>query len=157
MADEQQTATALAEGTGEVVALDAPDIMGALRSYAEAEATVTALRLRRSDIIERLRGEDAELDSVLQDLERAERTVEQVEATLAEAIPDERRVEVGEGITLDVGYVRVTWPKPAVRWSQSVKPATIAQTDPELAKRLGISQKLGKPAKPRITVRADRL
>ncbi len=76
---------------------------------------------------------------------------------LAEAIPDERRVELGDGISLDVGAVRVTWPKPAVRYVQSVKPAQIAQQDPELAERLGIRQKIGKPSKPKITVRADKL
>jgi len=144
------------EGTGEIVETEV-DLVGQLQTYARAKAAAGVLALQRQDRLAALVAEDAELKVLEQRLKEAERIVDSVEAQLQTAIPDERRVEVGQGISIDVGSVRVTWPKPAVRCTQSVKPATILSTDPELAERLGIRQTIGKPSKPRITVRADKL
>jgi hypothetical protein len=80
-----------------------------------------------------------------------------VEASLESAFTADVRKAMTHGISLDLGFLRVTWPKPASRWSMTVKPEQIVDRNPELAKLLGITQSVGNPSAPRITIRAEKL
>jgi hypothetical protein len=144
----------VSELTGEVVRPSGDLTLTTLTTYARARAARDFLALQREDYLAELATRDARLGEITARLEEARTTAEEIETMLAAAFDDETRVRVGAPITLDVGAVRVTWGKPALRWVQSVRPEEIARTDATLAQRLGIAQVHSKPPMPRITVRA---
>jgi hypothetical protein len=81
---------------------------------------------------------------------KAEAVILDIEGSLARLRPSEDPLR---SFTLDVGTVRVTWPKASERWTQVVSAHDIALNMPELAERLGVERVVGNPPKPRITVR----
>lgn len=147
------------EVTGEVIETEpaAPISLSLMTGYALAKTAGDAAQLQLAERMAELLRSDPEACQLQAEIERHRVTTTAVEAGLEGAFSPEVRRALGSGISLDVGFVRITWPKPAARWVQDIKPATIAAKDPELAKLLGIEQVVGAPSSPRITIRAEKL
>lgn len=147
----------LVEDTGEIVQPSGADLTAeTLQTYARAKTELEALRLQREDMLRGLADGWPEYAGVMARMREAEATVGAIESSFDEAFTDEYRAELGSRITLDVGRVRVTWPKPSVRWVQRLKPAVVAERYPDIAAKLGIEQVQGKPGKPKVTLREAR-
>ena len=147
----------LTEATGELVAPDRPAADLTVDVLAVYGAQRSSLDLARSDLaarIEQLVADDKAAWAMRETVRSLELATGAVEEALADVFSPALRLQHGRGISLDVGTVRVTWPKPSERWTQRVKPEAIAARDPELAAELGIERKQDKPRAPVITVRA---
>lgn len=147
----------VSEQTGEIVSPDnsAADLtIGRLTGFAMAKADLDGARSDLAARIEELVRNDDVARALRVEVRSLENEVAGVEEALAEVFSPAMRVQHGRGISLDLGVLRVTWPKPGERWTQRVKPEAIAQRDPALAKALGIERKVDKPRPPVITVRA---
>lgn len=141
---------ALREDTGELLNAAGVSIEG-LEGYARARHQRPALALELEELLQVLALDHPQLACVLADMAACDRTIERAEAQLAGAYAAEDRA--GGTLRLDLpGVVAVTWPRPARRWTQRVKPERIAEMDPALARRLGIEQVTSAPAKPIIKV-----
>lgn len=147
------------ETTGEVIettptaAITAETMMTYARAKAEMDATQLALAERMLE----LQKQDPQAMELAGRAAQARAITAAVEASLEDAFTADVRKSLGSGISLDLGFVRVTWPKPAARWTMKAKPEQIAKQQPELANLLGIEQVVGNPSAPRVTVRAEKL
>lgn len=147
------------ETTGEVIEHSPASVITPeyLMTYAVAKSAGDAARVALAERLLELQRADplaAELESKV---DQAAAVTSAVEHALGEAFDDDTRKGLGSGISLDLGFARITWPKPASRWTMKAKPEQIAVTDPDLAKRLGITQSVGNPSAPRVTIRPDKL
>ena len=148
----------LDEETGEIVEPDSAAItIDVLNRYAVAKLALDVVRLDKRAYLERLAEKDPEFGWLVADERARELEIASVEAALAGAFSDDLRRRNMRPISLDLGFVRVTWPKPTERWVQRVKPEAIARRDPELAEQSGIECKVGEPPAPKVTVRAEKL
>lgn len=148
----------LDEETGEIVEPESAAItIDVLNRYAVAKLALDVVRLDKRAYLERLADKDPEFGWLVADERARELEIASVEAALADAFSDDLRRRNMRPISLDLGFLRVTWPRPAERWVQRVKPAAIAKQDPALAERLGIECRHGDPLPPRITIRAEQL
>lgn len=147
------------ETTGEVIEAEpaAPISTTTLMSYAVARSAADAAQLQLAERMAELQRSDPLACQLQAEIERARVTTTAVEAGLEGAFSADVRKALGSGISLDLGFARITWPKPAARWSMKTKPEEIAASNPELAGLLGIKQTIGAPSSPRITIRADKL
>lgn len=142
---------ATAEATGEVFTLGMTK--SELVDYARARAAGTVLRLELEELLVRLEAECPRLAELRHQIAANQALVSAVEADLGQAFTADARAGAGT-LRLHVpGVVQVTWPKPARRWVQRVKPEQIARQRPDLAKDLGIEQVHSAPARP--TIRLD--
>jgi len=147
------------ETTGEVIepAPAAPISTAALMSYAVTRAAADAARLQLAERMAALMREDPIACQLQAEIEKARATTLMIEAGLESAFSADVRQALGSGISLDIGFVRITWAKPADNWVMTNKLSVIAERNPELAKLLGIVNKPKRPSAPQITIRADRL
>lgn len=148
------------EDTGEVIEShpSAVDLsVGGLVAYARARVRRDAASVAMAERVAEIIKGDAEAARLQQEMTKLGLEVAVMEDNLAAAFDPAVRLAHGSGIVLDVGAVRVTWPKPSRRVVQRVKPADILRDNAALAKRLGISESFDKPRPPIITVRADKL
>jgi hypothetical protein len=149
------------EDTGELVAPDGPGAaeltIAALHGYADAKAKLDLVRIDKDARLAALEGgADPELAALTDREYQLAMVVANIEFALRDVFTPDVRLRLMRPISLDVGTVRVTWGKPAERWSQRVKPEAIMARDPELAKALGVECKVGEPPAPRITVRGEK-
>lgn len=117
--------TALVEGTGEVVEVmpgTALSVVG-LKAYVDAKANRDSLRLARDRRIKELEGEDDMLHEIVCQLAPLDIGIGAVESALAGAFDPNVRAAVNAPITVDAGFIRVTWPKPRETWTLA-KPAS---------------------------------
>lgn len=141
---------ALREDTGELVTAAGLDLQS-LQAYVDARRLAPALQLRLNERIEDLAREYMDIACLLDEIACYRRVIETTETQLAGAFTAAERA--GGTLRLKLaGWLDVTWPRPALRWTQKVKPERIAARDPELAKRLGIEQATSAPAKPIIKI-----
>lgn len=126
--------------------------MARVREYATARQRRPAVKLALDDYLGRLAEIDLDLAELLRDLAECDRTISRGDDELAAAFTAEERAAAGTLRLEAPGLLSVTWPKPAMRWVQQVKPERIHEMDPALAKRLGITQAASAPAKPTIKV-----
>lgn len=147
------------ETTGEVIETSpTADITAeSLMTYARAKTEMDAAQLALAERMLELQRSDPQAVELAAKVDQARAIATAVEAGLEATFSPEFRKELGSGISVDFGFARVTWPKPASRWSMKAKPEEIAERDPDLAERLGIKQTIGNPSSPRITVRAEKL
>lgn len=147
------------ETTGEIIdATPAAELTAeTLMTYAQAKSQLDLAQLALAERMQELQRQDPQATELATKVLQARAITASVEATLEEAFSPEDRKAMGNGISLDFGFVRVTWPKPAARWTMREKPERIARTNPELAQLLGIEQVVGNPSAPRITIRPEKL
>ena len=147
----------LDEQTGEIVEPDNASLtLDVLNRYAEAKLALAVVRMDKKAYLERLAQTDPEYGWLVADERARELEIAAVEDALADVFSDELRLRHMRPISLDLGFVRITWSKPPERWVQRVKPEAIARRDPDLAAQLGIECKVGDPPAPKVTVRAEK-
>lgn len=147
------------ETTGEIIEAQpaaALSITG-LTEYAIAKLQLDAARLTMDEHARTVLSQDERYIALRDRALALQAKTADVEDALALAFDPAVRQNLGSGIVLDVGAVRICWRKPAKRWTMKTKAEDIANQDPELAKRLGISSKVDKPSAPVITIHADKL
>ena len=148
----------LDEETGEIVEPDNASLtLDVLNRYATAKLALDVVRMDKRAFLERLAETDPEFGWLVADERARELEIASVEAALGDVFSDDLRRRHMRPISLDLGYLRVTWAKPTERWVQRVKPEAIARRDPDLAAQLGIECKVGDPPAPRITVRSEKV
>ncbi len=147
------------ETTGEVIETSpTADITAeSLMTYARAKSEMDAAQLALAERMLELQRQDPLAVELAAKVDQARVVTTTVEASLEDTFSAEYRKGLDSGISLDLGFVRVTWPKPASRWSMTAKLDRLAATNPELSKLLGIKQTIGNPSSPRITIRAEKL
>ena len=147
------------EETGEMIeASPAAEITATdLLTYAKARVASDAAQLALAERMQELMRDDPLAAELSAKVDAARVTVAGVEAGLEAAWTSAFRKRLNSGISIDFGFARVTWPKPSETWSMTVKPAEIEKQYPEMAQLLGVSSKIGKPAAPRVTIRAEKL
>lgn len=148
----------LDEQTGEIVEPDNASLtLDMLNRYAEAKVALDVVRMNQRAYLARLAQTDPEYGWLVADERARELEIAAVEGALADLFSDELRLRHMRPISLDLGFLRITWPKAPERWVQRVKPEAIAKRDPDLAEQLGIECKVGDPPAPKVTVRADQI
>lgn len=148
------------ETTGEIIdatpAAELP-VAETMLTYARAKAELDVAQLTLAERMQALQAQDPEAAALVARINEARMVTTAVEANLEGTFSADYRKARGSGISVDFGFVRVTWPKPAARWTMREKPERIARTNPELAQLLGIEQVVGNPSAPRITIRPEKL
>jgi len=147
------------ETTGEVIEYSPASVITPeyLMTYAVAKSAGDAARVALAERLMELQRADPLATELSSRVDQAAAVTSAVEQALGEAFDDDTRKSLGSGISLDLGFARITWPKPASRWGMKAKPEQIAATDPDLAKRLGITQSVGNPSAPRVTIRPEKM
>lgn len=147
------------ETTGEVIETSpTADITAeSLMTYARAKSEMDAAQLALAERMLELQRSDPKAAELAAKVDQARAIATAVEAGLETTFSAEFRKGLGSGISVDFGFARITWPKPASRWTMREKPERIAAKNPELARLLGIEQSIGTPSAPRITIRAEKL
>lgn len=147
------------ETTGEVIeATPATDLTAeTMLTYARAKAELDVAQLALAERMQELQRLDPQAAELATKVLQARAITASVEANLEAAFTPEDRLYHPSGISVDFGFARVNWPKPAVRWTMREKPERIARTNPELAQLLGIEQVVSNPSAPRITIRPEKL
>ena len=153
------TITFVDETTGEVVEVAGAELVSAetMMTYARAKAEMDVASLALAERMLELQRTDPQALELAGRLDQARAVTTAVEASLENAIPAETRIAKGAGITLNFGFARITWAKPATHWTMKTKPEEIARTNPELANLLGIKQETNKPSAPRIQTYPEKL
>ena len=149
------TPAPVVEKTGELIQPETPITVGTLRDYVSAKHEAVALSLQLQATIDEIIAEHPEVAKLRDDAADASARARAVEVELAGAFSEDVRKGLAQGITLDASFIRVTWPKPAERWNQRVKPKHIAARYPKMAATLGITLAVSKPSAPRITIRDE--
>lgn len=139
------------EQTGEVIEGGA-DLVTSLDTLYKAHNEYMLAQLQYAERLDVLTQHDPRLQALSEKVKGAEQVMAQIEETLAACRPP----DPNRTYSIDTERVRVTWARGSRRWSQTMKPETIAEQDPELARKLGISQTVGDPPKPRITYRDNK-
>lgn len=173
--------TAVIEGTGEIVEARADTALSVtlLKAYADARSQRDVLRLARDARIKELEIEDETLRKIVGQLAPVDLHIMAVETALSGTFDPAVRAAVGAPITVDAGFIRVTWGKPRETWSFA-KPASyygqpeakynlMDRLSKQIADRdllasvaaavmdwLTPTRKLSAPSDPTITIRADK-
>jgi len=147
---------AVVEETGEVVPVRESLSMGRLLAHADETDRLTVLRLEIEERIRFLCIEDMPLEKFRCEERDLVRRLATDKEALAQAFAPEVRKSLGGAITIDLGRIRFTWPKPTERWVQRIKPALIFKRRPDLAEELGIELVMDEPRAPIVTVRPPR-
>lgn len=147
------------ETTGEIIETSpTADITAeSLMTYARAKSEMDVAQLALAERMQELLRGDPKAAELTAKVDQARAIATAVEASLENTFSPEFRKGLSNGISVDFGFARITWPKPASRWSMKVKPEEIAERHPELAQLLGVKQTIGNPSAPRITIRPEKL
>ncbi|HAM58283.1 MAG TPA: hypothetical protein DCQ64_23875 [Candidatus Rokubacteria bacterium] len=147
----------IVESTGEIVESNGDLTMETLTTYVRAKVGSDAAQIERQMILQELTADHPRLAELDAQIKEAAAVVASIEAQAATAFSDDVRRSVAAPISLEAGFLRITWGKAPDRWVQKIKPAEIAKRDPVLAEVLGILCVVGDPPKPRFTLRPEKL
>lgn len=150
--------------TGEVIVfaapaeLEAPAIpAAALMRYARNKTKLDALRLQLADRAAALVAADEEATRLSAELRAVEVEVATMDAGLEAAFTHAQRAAQTEALSIEAGFIRVTWGAPPMRWTKRMSDEMIAREHPEIAEIIGLRQVAGQPPSPRVTIRAEKL
>lgn len=150
--------------TGEVIEgwtgtdLAVPDFSpGSLKRYARDKTELDALRMRLGDRVDELVAGDATAKALAAKIAERAAEVAAIEAAFEAAFTPEQRQAQTEPVSLDLGFLRVSWGAAPKRWKQTMTSDQIAKQRPDIAKAIGLRKVAGDPPAARVTIRADRL
>lgn len=150
--------------TGEVIVFSAPSELeapaipaAALMSYARNKTKLDALRLQLTERAAALVEGDKLAARLSAELRAVETEVATMDAGLEAAFTHAQRAAQTEALSIEAGFIRVTWGAPPMRWTKRMSDEMIAREHPEIAETIGLRKVAGQPPSPRVTIRAEKL